>query len=156
VPIKERSRSLSLVYSGMYTGSMLGLAVSPQMIGTWGWSSVFYAFGAVGLVWYFWWQRQAAATPGEDPYIDEVGEWQHGWAEAALLWKGLWRPDLWHVFMYCHIYCDGVLCTAPSWHRRNAEVRPFARVREMQPRLAQSPAPLSGGSDPQLSPCTAD
>ncbi len=31
VPVRERSRSLSLVYSGMYTGSMLGLAVSPQV-----------------------------------------------------------------------------------------------------------------------------
>ena len=27
VPIKERSRSLSLVYSGMYSGSVLGLAL---------------------------------------------------------------------------------------------------------------------------------
>lgn len=31
VPVRERSRSLSLVYSGMYTGSMLGLALSPQV-----------------------------------------------------------------------------------------------------------------------------
>lgn len=33
VPVRERSRSLSLVYSGMYTGSMLGLALSPQVMG---------------------------------------------------------------------------------------------------------------------------
>lgn len=31
--MRERSRSLSLVYSGMYTGSMLGLALSPQVMG---------------------------------------------------------------------------------------------------------------------------
>ena len=36
VPIRERSRSLALVYSGMYSGSMLGLALSPQMIHRWG------------------------------------------------------------------------------------------------------------------------
>ena len=70
--MRERSRSLSLVYSGMYTGSMLGLAVSPQMISGWGWPSVFYIFGLGGLAWYAWWDRQAAASPSEDPAIDEV------------------------------------------------------------------------------------
>lgn len=33
VPKQERSRSLALVYSGMYTGSILGLALSPHMVG---------------------------------------------------------------------------------------------------------------------------
>ena len=32
VPKQERSRSLALVYSGMYTGSILGLALSPHMV----------------------------------------------------------------------------------------------------------------------------
>ena len=32
VPKQERSRSLALVYSGMYTGSIFGLALSPHMI----------------------------------------------------------------------------------------------------------------------------
>lgn len=32
VPVRERSRSLALVYSGMYTGSILGLALSPHLI----------------------------------------------------------------------------------------------------------------------------
>ncbi len=32
VPVQERSRSLALVYSGMYTGSILGLALSPHLI----------------------------------------------------------------------------------------------------------------------------
>ena len=32
VPSSERSRSLALVYSGMYTGSIVGLALSPQMV----------------------------------------------------------------------------------------------------------------------------
>ncbi len=30
--MQERSRSLALVYSGMYTGSVLGLAASPHLI----------------------------------------------------------------------------------------------------------------------------
>lgn len=32
VPVQERSRSLALVYSGMYTGSVLGLAAAPHLI----------------------------------------------------------------------------------------------------------------------------
>jgi MFS family permease len=32
IPVQERSRSLALVYSGMYCGSVLGLALSPHMI----------------------------------------------------------------------------------------------------------------------------
>ena len=103
VPIKERSRSLSLVYSGMYTGSMLGLALSPQMIASWGWSSVFYVFGAAGLAWYAWWDRHAAASPQDDPAIDEVRPWGGPsvwrgcarWGRAgARVWGGVagWRP----------------------------------------------------------------
>ena len=32
VPVGERSSHLALVYSGMYTGSIMGLALSPQMV----------------------------------------------------------------------------------------------------------------------------
>ena len=69
VPVKERSRSLALVYSGMYTGSIFGLALSPHMVEVLSWPSVFYIFGAVGIVWYFIWQSQAASSPAADPAI---------------------------------------------------------------------------------------
>lgn len=72
VPIKERSRSLSLVYSGMYSGSVLGLALSPQMIASYGWSSVFYVFGLAGVVWFLLWQRHAASSPQADPGISDA------------------------------------------------------------------------------------
>lgn len=51
---------------------LLPRAPSWQMIASWGWASVFYIFGAAGLVWYLWWGREAAATPREDPRISEV------------------------------------------------------------------------------------
>ncbi|GKV50503.1 hypothetical protein SLEP1_g57206 [Rubroshorea leprosula] len=37
VPVAERSRSLALVYSGMYLGSVTGLAFSPFLIQKFGW-----------------------------------------------------------------------------------------------------------------------
>ncbi|KAI8112410.1 hypothetical protein M9434_003733 [Picochlorum sp. BPE23] len=69
IPVKERSRSLSLVYSGMYTGSVIGLGLSPQLINMLGWSSVFYIFGSIGVAWFIWWVKRASSDPREDPLI---------------------------------------------------------------------------------------
>ncbi|KAF8724250.1 hypothetical protein HU200_021274 [Digitaria exilis] len=55
VPVSERSRSLALVYSGMYLGSVTGLAFSPLLIHKFGWPSVFYSFGSLGAVWFTIW-----------------------------------------------------------------------------------------------------
>lgn len=55
VPVSERSRSLALVYSGMYLGSVTGLAFSPFLIHQFGWPSVFYSFGSLGTVWVAVW-----------------------------------------------------------------------------------------------------
>lgn len=55
VPVAERSRSLALVYSGMYLGSVTGLAFSPLLIHNFGWPSVFYSFGSLGTVWFALW-----------------------------------------------------------------------------------------------------
>ncbi|CAM0880971.1 unnamed protein product [Alopecurus aequalis] len=55
VPVSERSRSLALVYSGMYLGSVTGLAFSPFLIHKFGWPSVFYSFGSLGTVWFATW-----------------------------------------------------------------------------------------------------
>ena len=55
IPVSERSRSLALVYSGMYLGSVTGLAFSPILIHKFGWPSVFYAFGSLGSIWFALW-----------------------------------------------------------------------------------------------------
>lgn len=55
VPVAERSRSLALVYSGMYLGSVTGLAFSPFLIHSYGWPSVFFSFGSLGTVWAALW-----------------------------------------------------------------------------------------------------
>uniref|UniRef100_A0A453GY37 Major facilitator superfamily (MFS) profile domain-containing protein n=1 Tax=Aegilops tauschii subsp. strangulata TaxID=200361 RepID=A0A453GY37_AEGTS len=56
IPVSERSRSLALVYSGMYLGSVTGLAFSPFLISKFGWPSVFYGFGSLGSIWFTLWQ----------------------------------------------------------------------------------------------------
>ncbi|KAK1289331.1 hypothetical protein QJS10_CPB18g01608 [Acorus calamus] len=67
IPVSERSRSLAFVYSGMYLGSVTGLALSPILIHKFGWPSVFFAFGSLGSIWFALWQRKAYSTPKEDP-----------------------------------------------------------------------------------------
>ncbi|PSR95064.1 Sodium-dependent phosphate transport protein [Actinidia chinensis var. chinensis] len=69
VPVAERSRSLALVYSGMYLGSVTGLAFSPFLIHTYGWPSVFYSFGSLGTVWIAVWLSKAHSSPLEDPQL---------------------------------------------------------------------------------------
>ncbi|GLC70920.1 1 [Pleodorina starrii] len=69
VPAGERSRSLALVYSGMFTGSVLGLGASPHVLSAFGWPSVFWSFGSLGVLWYFLWQSSVSSCPSEDPSI---------------------------------------------------------------------------------------
>ncbi|KAA8498194.1 putative anion transporter 4, chloroplastic [Porphyridium purpureum] len=63
VPSSERSRSLSLIYSGMYLGSVVGLLLCPQLIISFGWPSVFYTFGALGFVWWAGWLFGIGSSP---------------------------------------------------------------------------------------------
>ena len=51
----------------MYLGSMLGLGVSPHLIASAGWPSVFYLFGSIGVLWWGLWNFRAASTPLDDP-----------------------------------------------------------------------------------------
>jgi MFS family permease len=63
VPRGERSKSLSLVYSGMYLGSTVGLLCCPTLIANFGWQSVFYFFGAFGGLWWLAWNTFTAENP---------------------------------------------------------------------------------------------
>lgn len=81
VPEKERSRSLSLIYSGMYAGSALGLWLCPLLIEAFGWPSVFYTFGSLGAVWWLAWQSVAASSPATSTRISA--------GEAAFIQAGL-------------------------------------------------------------------
>jgi ACS family sodium-dependent inorganic phosphate cotransporter len=63
VPVSERSRSLAFVYSGMYLGSVTGLAFSPGLIHKFNWPSVFFSFGSLGAIWFALWQELVNFLP---------------------------------------------------------------------------------------------
>lgn len=128
VPINERSRSLALVYSGMYTGSVLGLGLSPQMINSFGWPSVFYVFGAIGVGWFLWWNRKAASSPAEDTIIStaEKRYISRNTAVQKPLNKIPWRellskPPVWALIVshFCHNWGTFILLTwMPTYYNQ--------------------------------------
>lgn len=46
--------------------------LSGILASTFGWSSIFYVFGAAGLVWYFLWVLIVRKSPEDDSFISEV------------------------------------------------------------------------------------
>lgn len=54
VSVTERSRAVAFVFNGFNVGSVLGLSLAPLIIETFGWRSVFVAFGGLGVAWTAW------------------------------------------------------------------------------------------------------
>ncbi|OAY49151.1 ascorbate transporter, chloroplastic isoform X2 [Manihot esculenta] len=102
IPVAERSRSLALVYSGMYLGSVTGLAISPILIHKFGWPSVFYSFGSLGSVWFALWLRKAYSSPKEDPELSAQ--------EKILILHGSTSKEPAHVIPW-----KLILTKAPVW-----------------------------------------
>jgi MFS family permease len=112
----------------MYTGSILGLALSPHMIAGWGWPSVFYIFGTLGVGWFAFWLQTAASSPNVDRFISDE--------ERAYIVKNTCdqvgppsvylciQPSVWNVCLSVH------LNTRPSGRLPSESsclsVRPFA------------------------------
>ncbi len=67
VPPDERSRAVSLLIGGIPMGTLFALLVTGWLVEHFGWHSVFYIFGAVGVVWYVFWVLNAHDDPASDP-----------------------------------------------------------------------------------------
>ncbi|MQL94856.1 hypothetical protein Taro_027520 [Colocasia esculenta] len=144
VPVSERSRSLALVYSGMYLGSVTGLAFSPLLIHNFGWPSVFYSFGSLGSVWFATWLNKvhdfetfgieipsvllAHSSPFEDPEIspDEkkliLGDGISKEPVTKIPWKLiLSKPPVWALIVshFCHNWGTFILLTwMPTYYHQ--------------------------------------
>ncbi|GFR52543.1 hypothetical protein Agub_g15118 [Astrephomene gubernaculifera] len=57
VPPSERARAVTFTFSGFHVGSILGLMAAPWLIAHAGWHSVFISFGALGGVWWLWFEQ---------------------------------------------------------------------------------------------------
>ncbi|XP_076045681.1 putative inorganic phosphate cotransporter [Oratosquilla oratoria] len=73
-PAVERSHFSSLVYAGIQFGTVITMPVSGWLCNTdflGGWPSVFYIFGALGIVWGVFWYFLAYDLPEEHPRITQ-------------------------------------------------------------------------------------
>ncbi|XP_017880754.1 vesicular glutamate transporter 2.2 [Ceratina calcarata] len=71
-PPLERSKLATLAFSGSFFGTVFAMPVAGLMAEHLGWSSVFYVFGTVGLVWFFYWWIIVQDKPEDDKYISEA------------------------------------------------------------------------------------
>ncbi|XP_027349110.1 ascorbate transporter, chloroplastic isoform X4 [Abrus precatorius] len=128
IPVSERSRSLALVYSGMYLGSVVGLAFSPVLIHSFGWPSVFYSFGSLGSIWFALWLRKAYSSPKDDPDlgVEEKRLILEGSASNApvsfIPWKLiLSKAPVWALIIshFCHNWGTFILLTwMPTYYNQ--------------------------------------
>ncbi|XP_057851233.1 sodium-dependent phosphate transport protein 1, chloroplastic [Cryptomeria japonica] len=128
VPVEERSRSLALVYSGMYLGSVTGLAFSPTLIHNFGWPSVFFSFGSLGAVWFATWQKNGYSSPLEDPHlrVEEknliLGNSKEKERVESIPWRLLLsKPPVWALITshFCHNWGTFILLTwMPTYYNQ--------------------------------------
>ncbi|KAJ4953111.1 hypothetical protein NE237_029943 [Protea cynaroides] len=128
IPVSERSRSLAFVYSGMYLGSVTGLAFSPILIHKFGWPSIFYSFGSLGSIWFALWMNKAHSSPKDDPELsaDEKRLILGGSAlkepVSVIPWKLiLSKPPVWALIIshFCHNWGTFILLTwMPTYYNQ--------------------------------------
>jgi len=109
-PFAERARAQGIVW----TASRLGAAIAPLTVlplqDALGWRTVFYLFGAIGVVWAAAWYAWARDYPREMPKVSpaelaEIGESAPP-GQGGLSWRrALASGNLWAVMLMYHTYC---------------------------------------------------
>lgn len=70
-PPLERSRLVTLSFSGSYAGAVIGMPVSGLLTDYLGWPAPFYLYGALGICWSLVWIYVVYETPAKHPTITE-------------------------------------------------------------------------------------
>lgn len=70
-PPLERSRMIMTCNSGIYYGTVIAMPGSGLLSDYFGWRSVFYVCGIIGLLWYIAWILFIKETPETDKWITE-------------------------------------------------------------------------------------
>lgn len=64
-PPLERSKLSTLIYTGSMMGTVISLPLTGYICDTLGWEAAFYIFGALGIVWFFFWVLLVYDTPAK-------------------------------------------------------------------------------------------
>ncbi|XP_058111464.1 probable anion transporter 6, chloroplastic isoform X2 [Magnolia sinica] len=137
IPLQERSRAVAFVFGGLSIGSVLGLILAPPLIQNFGWESVFYIFGFLGVLWCLGFQL---VKEGQSPIVGEyISGMSHGITTGSFLtsistrekwstslrevgaslkdvpWKAFFRsPAVW-AMIYAHFCGSWGHYTCLSW-----------------------------------------
>jgi len=96
MPQRERARTLSLNFSGMYLGTVVALVFSPIVIEAMGWPALFYLSGAIGVIWVIAWSIKAADGPGDSRSSGSGRDSRPG----AVPWHAIARePAVWAIVL---------------------------------------------------------
>jgi ACS family sodium-dependent inorganic phosphate cotransporter len=71
-PPLERTRLATLAFSGSYAGTVVAMPLGAYLAESLGWSSIFYFFGSLSLIWFVIWWVVVAESPDEDTRISET------------------------------------------------------------------------------------
>jgi len=63
IPQRERARAAALNGSGIPLGTLAATLATPWLVEAYGWPSVFYIFGLLGVIWYVYWHFWSSERP---------------------------------------------------------------------------------------------
>jgi len=119
VPVEERSKLSAAVYAGMSLGTSLTMTLTGYIAHYLGWPTVFYATGALAVIWFVFWAMLVHNSPSDHPRIsaDELD-----YITASLFdnstckGKKKRRPTPWKSIMVSVPFWGILLCqTLETW-----------------------------------------
>ena len=72
MPADERSRAVALYSSAAILGTLAALVLTGLLVAKYGWPSVFYGFGLLGIVYALYWFSNVYETPEDHPHVTEA------------------------------------------------------------------------------------
>lgn len=107
VPVADRSRAVALFTSGLQIGTVVALPVTGWLVRGFGWPMPFYAFGALGIVWAFFWFTKVSSGRAAD--LEEPA------VQRAIPWGKILRtPAVWAIIVN-HFCNNWVLYLLLAW-----------------------------------------
>jgi len=71
IPIQEKSRAAAVNLTGIPLGTVFALSTTGWLVAAYGWQSVFYIFGAAGIIFAIIWLKFIHAKPSMHPTISD-------------------------------------------------------------------------------------
>ena len=122
IPRSERSRVVAATLGGVPLGTVIGLSLSGLLVTHYGWPSVFYAFGAAGIVLAVFWFARVHDAPAHDPHLRDA-ERAHitaqvdagGAQRTPLPVRRLLRAPAFWALVFNHFCSNWILYVLLSW-----------------------------------------